>query len=418
MISETRTSTPAALESPPDPTWAGALMCRMQAGPGTCAGRPPLPPGRLRRVVGPARAGPPRRPGTHGRPAAAARGRRVGLRPDVRRVRGGGHRPRRGHGRHVVRMVVAEDDPDAPPLAGEDDPLLARPLRREELPGQERPAHGRGTSASFAQHALGRFQPLLSAVLQDPAVRLSFDANANRKTTLDLALARALLERFSVGAGVATERDVRETARALTGLAVLRNQSRFLAQRARRRLEGRSGAPATGPRLTSCGLPRPIPRQSRLLARRMLSLVRLGDRRAGRRVCSRRWPMPSPAMATWAGWSGWSSAPTCSSRLRPIAAGSRAPWNSRLGLVIGLEGLVPTSRLAGDLAALGQNLGEPPTAAGWAGGTAWINPATLVGRANLASSLLSGSGSYGAGLDPQTAADAHGRGAPPRLAAG
>ena len=90
----------------------------------------------------------------------------------------------------------------------------------------------------------------------------------------------------------------------------------------------------------------------------------------------------------------------------------KSPVEFALGMIVGLEGLVPTSRLASDLAALGQNLGEPPTSAGWEGGTAWINPATLVGRANLASALLSEGGSYGAGLDPRKAAEAHGCGAP------
>jgi len=260
------------------------------------------------------------------------------------------------------------------------------------------------------EHALGRFQPLLSAVLQDPAVRLSFDANANRKTKLDLALARALLERFSVGAGVATERDVRETARALTGLAVLRNQSRFLAHEHDDGAKVVLGAAGNWTEGDIVRLAATHPATSRLLAR-----------------CFYRWfvsEADEPADELLApladafcrdGDLGRLVGMVLRSNLFFSAAAYRrrvkSPLEFALGLVIGLEGLVPTSRLASDLAALGQNLGEPPTAAGWAGGTAWINPATLVGRANLASSLLSGSGSYGTGLDPQTTADAHGPGA-------
>ena len=90
----------------------------------------------------------------------------------------------------------------------------------------------------------------------------------------------------------------------------------------------------------------------------------------------------------------------------------KSPLEFALGIVVALQGLVPTARLASDLSELGQNLGEPPTAAGWEGGTAWINPATLIGRASLATSLLSVDGPYGAGLDPRQAAEAHGRGAP------
>ncbi len=261
------------------------------------------------------------------------------------------------------------------------------------------------------EHALGRFQPLLSAVIADPAVRLSFDANANRKRTLDLALARALLERFSVGAGVVTERDVREAARALTGLAVLRNQSRSLA------LEHDGGAKVV---LGAAGnwteadvgrLAATHPATSRHLARCVYRwFVSETDEPADDLLA------PLAAVFTRDGDLGRLVGMVLGSNLFFSAAAYRrrvkSPLELALGLVIGLEGLVPTSRLASDLAALGQNLGDPPTAAGWAGGRAWINPATLVGRANLAASLLYAGGPYGAGLDPQTAADAHGRGAP------
>ena len=52
--------------------------------------------------------------------------------------------------------------------------------------------------------------------------------------------------------------------------------------------------------------------------------------------------------------------------------------------------------------------GRAASLGGWSGGTAWINPATLTGRANLAASLLSSGGDYGAGLDPHKAARVHG----------
>jgi hypothetical protein len=260
------------------------------------------------------------------------------------------------------------------------------------------------------EHVLGRFEPLLSAVLADPAVRLTFDASANRKTRLDLALARALLERFSVGAGVATERDVRETARAFTGMAVLRNQSRFLAHEHDAGAKIVLGAAGNWTEADVVRLAATHPATARHLAR-----------------CCHRWfvsEVDEPAddlLAPLAdafgrdGDLGRLVGMVLRSNLFFSAAAYRrrvkSPLELAMGLVIGLEGLVPTSRLAADLAALGQNLGEPPTAAGWAGGTAWINPATLVGRGNLASSLLSGNGPYGSGLDPQSVADAHGRGA-------
>ena len=53
--------------------------------------------------------------------------------------------------------------------------------------------------------------------------------------------------------------------------------------------------------------------------------------------------------------------------------------------------------LVGLLRQLGQELLNPPNVAGWPGGTAWINPSTLVGRFNFASRLSSARGQSGDG---------------------
>ena len=261
------------------------------------------------------------------------------------------------------------------------------------------------------EHALGQFHQLLPAVVHDPAVRLCCDANANRKATPDLTLARALLERFTVGPGVATERDVRETARALSGLAVLRNQSRFLAHEHDGGAKVVLGASGNWTEVDVARLAATHPATSRRLVRLFYRwFVSEADEPADDLLA------PLADAFCRDGDLGRLVETVLRSNLFFSAAAYRrrvkSPVEFALGIVAGLEGLVPTSRLAGDLAALGENLGEPPTAAGWEGGTAWINPATLVGRANLASSLLSGSGPYGAGLDPEKAAEAHGRGAP------
>jgi hypothetical protein len=42
------------------------------------------------------------------------------------------------------------------------------------------------------------------------------------------------------------------------------------------------------------------------------------------------------------------------------------------------------------MAELGQSLFEPPTVEGWKGGRAWINSATMLGRANFAAELAMG----------------------------
>ena len=73
------------------------------------------------------------------------------------------------------------------------------------------------------------------------------------------------------------------------------------------------------------------------------------------------------------------------------------------------SGRCKTIRLGGDLAGLGQDLFNPPTVRGWAGGTAWVNPGLLVGRQNLAVLLLSEAGPYAGKLDPATLAGKYGQ---------
>ncbi len=76
----------------------------------------------------------------------------------------------------------------------------------------------------------------------------------------------------------------------------------------------------------------------------------------------------------------------------------KSPIDFAVGTVRSVEELVPTGKLADDVAKLGENLLYPPTLAGWAGGTHWVNPVTIIGRRRLAEALLSESELYGPGL--------------------
>ena len=94
----------------------------------------------------------------------------------------------------------------------------------------------------------------------------------------------------------------------------------------------------------------------------------------------------------------------------------KSPIEFAVEIVRGLEGLVGTARLGEDLATLGQNVVEPPTSRGWAGGRDWINRFTLLGRGNLVLALLSNSKPYESRLDPLAVATKHGHATPERAA--
>lgn len=268
---------------------------------------------------------------------------------------------------------------------------------------------------SLRTHALGTLQPLLAAVVADPAMRLSYNTAANRRRMPEISLARALLEQFTLGPGAATERDVSETARALSGLTVLRNQSRLLAYNhdgGKKTILGETGnwTETDVVRLASAH-----PATARHLARLVYRwFISEADEPTDALLA------PLASSFSRDGDLGKLVETVLRSNLFFSDAASRrrvkSPLEFALGMVVGLEGLVPTSRLALDLTGLGQDLAEPPTSAGWQGGTAWINPATVVGRANLATSLLTSSGPYGAGLDPAKVARAHGFGSADKAA--
>ena len=74
--------------------------------------------------------------------------------------------------------------------------------------------------------------------------------------------------------------------------------------------------------------------------------------------------------------------------------------------------MVSATQLAQDVADLGQDLCRPPTVKGWTGGRYWINTATLVGRHNLAASLLQSGKPYDGKLDPWAVAQKHGHATP------
>ena len=70
---------------------------------------------------------------------------------------------------------------------------------------------------TFERHATGNFGDLLIAVAQDPAMLYYLDAGVNVKGASNENFAREVMELFTMGVGNYTEPDIREAARAFTG---------------------------------------------------------------------------------------------------------------------------------------------------------------------------------------------------------
>ena len=230
------------------------------------------------------------------------------------------------------------------------------------------------------RHALGDFRALLLAILQDPAMLQYLDGISNTRSKPNENLGRELLELFTLGEGNYTERDIKEVARALTGLSIERRDGMFTFRQRRhdprpKTILGRTGPfgvtdvvdillarPETG-RLIATKLWRafvheaPDPAEIERLATRFRR-----DPHIGRLL--------EAVLLTDAFW-----APKTRGRL----------IKSPIDLVVGTARTfrLPVSwadnllRLAD---VLGQPLMRPPNVKGWPGGTAWITTQSLVDR--------------------------------------
>ena len=255
--------------------------------------------------------------------------------------------------------------------------------------------------------ALGSFRILLEGISQDPAVLLWMGAEANRKAYPNEDLARAIMETFTLGPNHCTEDDIRAASRAFTGWFVLRNNLRYIPREHdgnEKQILGRKG------NLTRDDVLQIIleqPATSRRLVRKLYHWLISETEQPDEALIS-------PLAESFA--KDYDVLKLVEMMLRSNLFFSAVAYRRRIkspaefaiGIVKALEVTISTTQLANDLADLGQNLYNPPTVKGWAGGQHWINSTAIVARQNLASALLQGSGPYGNKLNPWAVAQKHG----------
>ncbi len=265
----------------------------------------------------------------------------------------------------------------------------------------------------FRRLARAPFGELLESAVRDPALLIWLDAPANRKGHPNENLARELLELFSLGVGHFSEPDVRETARALTGLTVVDGEFR--------------DAPSRHDEGSKSILGKPGNWRAADVVRIILEQPATSERVAGR-ICELlmgEGTVTKPALTALADGLrahhldvGWAVSTVLHSRAFFAAAnlGTRVqgPIEFTIGAARALELLDPppsTLVLADWAARLGQDLFYPPNVGGWPGGRSWLSARSLIGRANLAAALVDGRGvGRDAPLNPIALATRYGRG--------
>jgi uncharacterized protein (DUF1800 family) len=250
----------------------------------------------------------------------------------------------------------------------------------------------RAQNETFRRLGHGPFGDLLHAMLRDPALLEWLDAPANRSVKPNENLARELMELFTLGAGRFSEEDVKNAARALTGISVV--QGRFQIR----------------PQDHDAGEKTILGKTTRFdadsLADHVLSQPALADRLA--------WRLCNTFLGE--GVADASAQTELADRLRGdslhigravetilrsalffcernLFARVSDPVGFVVGTVRALERFDPppsTLLLAEWTGRLGQELFYPPNVGGWPGGRGWLSGRAVVGRANFAAAVTSG----------------------------
>jgi len=264
------------------------------------------------------------------------------------------------------------------------------------------------------KHAFGEFPVLLGALANDPAMYAGLGGQQNRKAKPNLHFARPWLEVFTVGPEACTSSAVTNLARAWTGWFLYGDKLRFIER------EHDQGPKRLLEHEGSLGRDDAV----RLLANDPATARNVAQRLFRAFVSESAIP-PASLLAPIA------ERVTKGSMLEVLDVILRSnlffsehafcqriksPVELVVGLMRSLEGGVPTSAFARDLANLGQRLDAPPTVRGWADGADWLNTITLAGRIRLCESLARGSEPYGAGLNPEKVATENGFHTPERQA--
>ena len=246
----------------------------------------------------------------------------------------------------------------------------------------------------FRSEALGNYKKLTHAIIKDPAMLRYLDAQQNVKGKPNENLARELMELFTMGEGQGyTEQDIKEVARALTGVAFNPRNGGYVMRYPRhdegeKVIFGKRGR--YGPTdVVDLIFTRPQPPQ--YLARRLWTYFvspnpSPGDLLPITEAIKRHHFELRPALRMLL------SSEAFYAEKEKFALIS-SPAEMMVGTVRNLEVTLGDRELRALVQAMdrmGQELMQPPNVRGWPGGEQWITSATLYNRYNACAILVTG----------------------------
>tara|TARA_R110000782_G_scaffold54571_4_gene115306 strand:+ start:2259 stop:3638 length:1380 start_codon:yes stop_codon:yes gene_type:complete len=236
------------------------------------------------------------------------------------------------------------------------------------------------------KNALGNFRVLLHSVIRDPAMIMYLDNNNNNKAKPNENLGRELLELFTLGVGNYSEKDVKEVARALTGLSIDNANfvPRFYPERhdyAKKTILGETGyfgADAVVEILLN--KPQVAKHITRKLWLEFVSKENEEEIARLSKIFYQDWNITRLVRGILASKAFWADAGNMTkSPLELVVGGSRL-----------LPGMVPGNSVPNLVNRMGQNIFDPPNVKGWPIGSDWINSKSYVERVKFTEQLTRG----------------------------
>jgi len=238
----------------------------------------------------------------------------------------------------------------------------------------------------FRSEGLGNFRSLLRAVTYDPAMLVWLDNRKNVAAHPNENYARELMELFTLGLGNYSEDDVKNAARALTGITLSAGRVAFrpaLHDQGQKTFLGHTGN--FGPDdIVDIVVTQPV--HPRFLCRKLLEFFVYSD------------PEPElvEQLASVYATSGFEIGRTVGAIIRSNVFFSprayRALTKSPIEFVIGLQRYMQFPQVPLDtltwLARMGQIPLAPKTVKGWDGGPTWINTTTMLARMNYVNEVV------------------------------
>lgn len=235
-------------------------------------------------------------------------------------------------------------------------------------------------------NAMGSFRVILHSMVRDPAILMYLDNNNNNKAKPNENLARELLELFALGVGHYSEKDIKEVARALTGLSIdgTNFTPRFYPERhdyGKKSILGESGyfgSDAVVEILLS------KPEVAEFITRKLWSeFISTVDEKIIAKLSSvfyQDWNISRLLRGILMSEAFWADAGNMTkSPLELVVGGSRL-----------LPGMVPSNSVPALVRRMGQDIFDPPNVKGWPSGSDWINSRWYIERIKFSEQLTRG----------------------------